>query len=575
MTELKNGEPDPAASNSGSGSTGKRAASTATGAGDVSREDAASGAPPRRKPQFLIAGRQAPGASGADELHEALGRMEDVEIVRRLRPKGLKGLGAGAREIIVVRMDERHAEALRQSAQGQIVIEPDAPLHAGGPTLAGPGPGAPRRRQEIRFKVTGAGDKPLEGAGVTLFGRSFSAQALTDASGAASVAIFDAEADLEDVRAIYVQPAADHWECFVGQPMLASHEVNVVRLSPLPEAKSAPEANWARGAIGLDGLGASASGTGVKIALIGSGCDTGHPRLRHISRGLDLTGHGGAKGWTRDEIGQGTHCAGILAAGGGREPGLVPESEIHVFKLTPGGRFSDLIEALDQCIERQIDIVHVGVGADRISELVAVKIAEAALAGVACIAAAGDEGGPVQFPAMLTGVLAVSAITFSGSGPQVGVCAPGVAVISTAPGGGHAARDGTAVAAAHVAGLAAVVLAQHPLFRGAYRHRGEARVRALFELIASSATPPVYDPARVGAGLPDVRRVPGLGLAGADPWSRAAERFGAFPYATAGPFAASAGGEVFGERGAFAGIPHPAYLGGAMALMQLRAAGLI
>jgi len=49
---------------------------------------------------------------------------------------------------------------------------------------------------------------------------------------------------------------------------------------------------------------------------------------------------------------------------------------IHVFKLSPGGRFSELIEALDQCIERQIDIVHLGVSANQVSELVARKVIE-------------------------------------------------------------------------------------------------------------------------------------------------------------------------------------------------------
>ena len=73
-----------------------------------------------------------------------------------------------------------------------------------------------------------------------------------------------------------------------------------------------------------------------------------------------------------------------------------------------------------------------------------------------------------------------------------------------------------ASAAAHVAGFAAVVLAHHPLFRGAHRARDEQRVRALFELIVGSAT------------ATDL-----------------------------------------------AGVVPPAYLTGAMALMQLRAAGLI
>ena len=82
--------------------------------------------------------------------------------------------------------------------------------------------------------------------------------------------------------------------------------------------------------------------------------------------------------------------------------------------------------------------------------------------------------------------------------------------MSTVPGGGYVAADGTSAAAAHVTGLAALVLAHHPLFQeGALRVRSEQRVHALFELIRASAVPRVPDPQRGGAGVPDLARIPG------------------------------------------------------------------
>ena len=642
MADLKNGDPArpdvPGATGSGTansgGQTAPRRHAQAAGPNGSPGEPGVQGAAPNggaqtrraemassgNRRQYLVAARPQTGfaPSNPDAVAMMLQQMEDVEIVRRLRPKGFKGLGvgvmAGASEIIVVKMDEKRAEALRQSALGQVVVEPNARLFAGPATLAMPfaSPWAalaaptPSLRRELCFRAVGTGDQPLAGAGVTVFGRGCSVQGVTDSSGTASVALFDAEADLEDVRAVYVQPAANHWECFVLQPALAFYEANVVRLKPIVPAgaHSAGESHtdWARRMMHLDrpldGATARSTGGGIRIALVGSGCDHNHLSLRHITSGTDLTGaQNGARDWTRDEIGLGTHCAGVIAGSSGSEPavqGIAPGAEIHVFKLTPGGRFSDLIEALDQCIERQIDIIHLGVVADQVSELVAQKVAEARLAGVACIAGAGDNGGPVQFPAMAPGVLSVAAVgrlgefptdthhawtavpeltgpagvfatNFSGAGPQLGVCAPGVAVISSVPGGGLAARDGTAIAAAHVAGFAAVVLAHHPLFRGAYRARDEQRVRALFELIVGSAAPPVLDLARVGAGLPDLHRVPGLGASDAERESRGVGNLGAFAYATQQ--------DSFGDR--FAGVPSPAHLTGAMTLMQLRAAGLI
>jgi len=104
----------------------------------------------------------------------------------------------------------------------------------------------------------------------------------------------------------------------------------------------------------------------------------------------------------------------------------------------------------------------------------------------------------------------IFAASFSGAGPQVVFSAPGVAVVSTVPGAGYAAADGTSAAAAHVTGLAALVLAHHPLFQeGSFRARSEQGVHALFDLLRASAVPRVRDPLRAGVGVPDLTRIPG------------------------------------------------------------------
>jgi hypothetical protein len=55
-----------------------------------------------------------------------------------------------------------------------------------------------------------------------------------------------------------------------------------------------------------------------------------------------------------------------------------------------------------------------------------------------------------------------------------------------------------------VSGLAALLLAHHPDFRGRFAQRDAARVDRLFELIKGSCRPlPFGDPGRSGAGLPD------------------------------------------------------------------------
>ena len=119
----------------------------------------------------------------------------------------------------------------------------------------------------------------------------------------------------------------------------------------------------------------------------------------------------------------------------------------------------------------------------------------------------GDFRRPLQFPAVLPAVITVGAIgklrefppdpchayavmpeligngglfpaAFTGVGPHVAVGAPGVAVLSSVP-GGYAALDGTGIAAAQVTGMAALILAHHPLFQGPLKARSEQRVSAL------------------------------------------------------------------------------------------------
>lgn len=514
----------------------------------------------RRKQRYLIGFRALPGAAPPpnDPFFERLAQMEGVEIIRRLRGRASEaGASAPAEiaapEIVVARMDEQRGEALRLNAPPHVIVEIDAPL--GYSDMAVPEPMSwwhavqampfPRLRRELRFRILGDGDRPLANAVVTVYGHGFPAQAVSDSSGQASLQTDALEG--AGIHAVFVRPAADHWERYIQNPLLELGQDNVIRLSPLGRtAGSFPGErpfSWGQRIMKFDRISPDWNGAGTKLGMIDSGCDNSHPLLRHIVRGIDLTQDGDPQSWRSDELGQGTHCAGIIAASAVASSDIIgsaPGSEVHVFKVVPGGHFSDLLDALGQCIERRLDIVQIGVGGGQFSELVAQKVAEARLNGIAFITGAGNSGGAAQFPANVPGVLTVSAVgklgeypqdtrhaqralpqlidhsgiyatNFSCWGPQVGLCAPGVAVVSTVP-GGLAAWDGTAMAAAHVVGFSSLLLSHHPMLQSInYVGRAEQRASVLYDLLCAAAIPYAQvDPIRVGAGLPDLQQVPGL-----------------------------------------------------------------
>ncbi|MFE5550319.1 S8 family serine peptidase, partial [Streptomyces sp. NPDC056534] len=232
-------------------------------------------------------------------------------------------------------------------------------------------------------------------------------------------------------------------------------------------------------------------GHGIRIALLDSGVNTAHPDLKEaVSAGHDFTGADGA--WQVDATGHGTWCAGVIAAADNHSgiTGIATEAELHALKLFPGGRVSDLLQAIDHCVAHEIDIAQISLAYPMPSQLVAWKLVDAHAAGITVIAPAGDTAGPVTHPAALPGVLSVGAIAHTGAypagtpleasrppwpgfypapftpaGPGVDLVAPGAAVITTAFGDGYTPADGTAVAAAHVTGLAALLLAHHDHLR--------------------------------------------------------------------------------------------------------------
>jgi hypothetical protein len=572
---------------------------------------AAHGLQGQRRQQYLIALRpfgpmmgSAPPQS-VDAVVDYLGRQEDVEIVARVKPAGAQPFapnGGFAQEIVVARMAAARAESLRAAAQPHVIVERDGALSLadGVPVLMrallGAGAILPlsASASELTLRITGERDQPLARAAVVVYGPGLPAQAVTDDSGTARITLFGGGAD--QVRAIYIKPKADYWERLIPAPELGEGRTTTIKLRPLsetfPNLANERVVPWGQRLMGLDqpSRPGPMNGAGIRVGIVDSGCDNSHLSLRHVVRGKDFTDRGSEgkrsdTSWTDDVLGYGTHSAGLLAAtaAGHGIAGIAPESELHVLKVFPGGRLSDLLAALDECLARELDLVSLSVGCDEPSELLDQKLRELRHKGIACIVPAGSQ----PFPAVLPSVFAVGAIgklrefppdtchaeavvpelighdglfpaSFTGAGPHIAVAAPGVAVLSTVP-GGHAALDGAGIAAAEVTGLAALILAHHPLFQGPLKARSEQRVSALFGLLRVCAVPQFADPMRGGAGVPNLQRVPGL--YGTPDLRSFASVFGTMP----------------GAVEPFPSAPFPSAWAqpGWQALMQMRAAGIL
>ncbi|MGW2857690.1 S8 family serine peptidase, partial [Streptomyces sp. NPDC001215] len=461
---------------------------------------------------------------------DRLERMPEVKVTRRLRPSQKlqsTGLQPSCPQIAVVEAAEAQVPAMRSLP---VHIEPDLPLSAPGP-LAAPTAGAvplrdpglvmPLEPVDITLRVCGPDGEPLAGAGVFIIGSTWPAQGITGADGTVTITL--ATESERSVQSLYIRPRGGYTDRWIHRPDLSAAQENVVTLTPLakvyPELEQRQQCGWGQQAMRLDRLPPTFRAFGIKIALIGSGVSAEHPDLKQRVRcGIDLV-HGTDEGWAQDTVGTGTHAAGVIAAAdtGKGIIGIAVDAEIDVCRVLPDGYFSDLIAALDHCIEHEIDIAHIAVATPYPSALVSRKLADANAAGIACIAPAGDTGGPVAFPGSLPTVFTVGALGAYGSyppntsqathsgpqltpeglfvapfscyGPGVDAAAPGVAVLSCAPQGGYAALDGTGTASAHVAGLAALVLAHHEDFHGQLLPRGPGRVQHLFEIIAASCRP--------------------------------------------------------------------------------------
>jgi len=219
-------------------------------------------------------------------------------------------------------------------------------------------------------------------------------------------------------------------------------------------------------------------GEGVKVAIIDSGIDKDHEDLTVVD-GKSFVSYTDD---FDDDDGHGTHVAGIVAALDNNigVVGVAPGAELYALKAldeTGSGYVSDVIFAIqwatdpdgDGSANDRLDIINMSLGGQK-NIFLEWACNLAYLDGLLLVAAAGN-GGSVIYPAAYSSVIAVSATdeydnlaSFSSTGKQVELAAPGVDINSTLPGNNYSddlgeTWSGTSMASPHVAGTAVLVWA--------------------------------------------------------------------------------------------------------------------
>jgi subtilisin family serine protease len=262
-----------------------------------------------------------------------------------------------------------------------------------------------------------------------------------------------------------------------------------------------------------------ATGKSVLIAVIDSAIDGSHPDLADsIVKRFD------ALGGKADPQLHGTEMAGAIAAHG-KLLGIAPGVQVlaaRAFDNTPGkarGTSFDIFKSLEWAADngaRVINMSFAGPADPTLHRILAAAYAK----DIVLVAAAGNNGPDAAppYPGADPDVIAVTAtdandqpFKLANHGKYIAVAAPGVEILAVAPYAAYQITTGTSVAAAHVSGIAALLLQRDPALK-------PARIRAILTATAKPlGTASQHN--EFGAGLVDAYQAviaPQIKAAGSD-----------------------------------------------------------
>lgn len=250
-----------------------------------------------------------------------------------------------------------------------------------------------------------------------------------------------------------------------------------------------------------------ATGANVIVAVIDSRIDVTHPDLAG-----SIVGQYDAVAAADKPDEHGTGMTGAIAAHR-RLLGVAPRARIlaiHAFspdaKHPQQATTQSIVAGIEWAVAKGARVINMSF-AGPYDPLLALALKKARDKGVVLVAAAGNMGpnSPPLYPAADENVIAVTSVDDrdklmpqANQGPYIALAAPGVNVLEAAPHASYNFTTGTSVAAAHVSGVAALLLERDP----------GIDVASLEDVLYSTAQdlgPPGRDP-QFGYGLVDPYR---------------------------------------------------------------------
>jgi serine protease len=257
----------------------------------------------------------------------------------------------------------------------------------------------------------------------------------------------------------------------------------------------------------------------VVVAVIDTGIVFDHPDLLHapVASGYDFVSDpatsGDGDGIDDDPTDpgnsrvfgnswHGTHVAGIIAADSDNDLGIAGIGLNHLLLLpvrvlgTDGGTTYDVAQGILYAAglandspgvpDRSARVINLSLGTSQPDPFLESVLSDVADRGICIVCAAGNDGGPIVYPAAYGTTVAVTATTienepapYSNSGPEAELAAPGGDTSTDLDGngegdgvlgpvklplggGGYAYYQGTSMAAPHVSGVLGLMLLANP-----------------------------------------------------------------------------------------------------------------